>query len=419
MPSGIAGIDQNGTMPMRRLVVLTPFAVVPPRHGPQVRVAGILSNLGSGWEVVHFTQSIQRTDLPFPPAAVRGGPHWVEHRLRDPLSAAWLIGLSKIGGYPAAYADRLLALAPRRQVRSELARADVVFISSHYQFPWVRRHTPATTSVVVDCYCIEHQVWPARRARWTRAVNREMERGAKAAWAQADAVFATREEEAEIISAVGARRVEIIRNGADISRFRPVAGDAERASERHRLGIPQDEAIAIFVGAAGYGNVHAMTPLERHATAYARAGIRVYVVGRAGIGRRAVPNIVWVGEVDDVAPWLRAADIAICPLYDEGGTNGTSIKSVEYMAAGLPIVSTPAGLRGLPVRDGIEAVICNHDEMPAHAAQLIADPGRRRELGAAARRVAEEHLSWTSIGRRASEILDELAVRRASLAGAP
>src|SRR5258708_32453053 len=107
----------------RRVVVLTPYAVAPPRHGPQIRVAGILGNLGPDWEVTHFAQSVQRTDLPWPPRRVRGGPRWVETRMRDPLSIAWLVGLSKLAHYPAAYADRLLALAPRRDVDAALARA--------------------------------------------------------------------------------------------------------------------------------------------------------------------------------------------------------------------------------------------------------------------------------------------------------
>src|SRR5437879_145375 len=100
----------------RRLVVLTPYAVWPPRHGPQKRLAGLLGNLGPGWEVVHFSQAVQRSDLPIPPRRVRAGPHWTEHRNLDPISNAWLIGLTKLGGYPAAYADRLLGLLPRRRI---------------------------------------------------------------------------------------------------------------------------------------------------------------------------------------------------------------------------------------------------------------------------------------------------------------
>lgn len=392
----------------RRLVALTPYAVAPPRHGPQIRVAGVLGNLGPGWEVEHFSQSIQRTDLPIPPASVRGGERWVEHRMRDPLSAAWLIGLGKLGGYPAAYADRLLALAPRRRVRAALASADAVLVSPHYQFPWVRRHTPPEVRIAVDCHCIEGDLWPERTARWTRRVAREIREGEIAAWRAADMVFATCEEEAERIRAAGARDVVVVPNGVDVQRFG--AADAEqRAAERLRLGLNVAGLIAVFVGSAGYENVNAMTPLQRQAAGYAAAGVHVVVVGRVGIGREPASNITWTGEVADVVPWLRAADIAVCPLT---GGSGTSLKTVEYLAAGLPLVSTPVGARGLGLQDGVHALVREIADFPAAVATLAGDAPLRARLGAAARAHAERHFDWASIGALAASSLERLAVER-------
>lgn len=393
----------------RLLVVLTPFAVAPPRHGPQIRVAGVLGNLGEGWRVVHFSQSIQRTDLPWPPRTVQGGEHWTEHRLRDPVSAAWLVGLSKLGGYPAAYADRLLGLAPRRQVRAALAEADAVFVSPHYQLPWVRRHAPPGTRVVVDCYCIEGDLWPARGAWWTQRVAREIREGELAAWRDADVVLATCEEEAERIRAAGAREVVVVRNGVDVEAVQPVASDAERRVERRQLGLPEDGLLAVFVGSTGYANMNALEPLQRQAAAMGAAGVHVAVVGRASIGRAPIDNLRWVGEVPLVTPWLRAADIALCPLL-EG--SGTSLKTVEFLAAGLALVSTPVGVRGLGVRDGEQALVVDVEDFPAAVARLAADAGLRRRLGAAARWHAVEGFSWRAIGATAAAVFEDLARRR-------
>jgi len=393
----------------RLLVALTPYAVAPPRHGPQIRLAGELGNLGESWRVIHFSQSIQRTDLPWPPRTVQGGERWVEHRLRDPVSAAWLVGLSKLGGYPAAYADRLLALAPRRRVRAALAEADAIFVSPHYQLPWVRRHAPRSTRVVVDCHCIEGDLWPARGAWWTRRVAREIREGELAAWRDADVVFATCEEEAERIRGVGAREVVVVRNGVDVDAVQPVASDAERRAERRRLGLAEDGLLAVFVGSTGYANVNALEPLQRQAAAMGDAGVQIAVVGRVSIGRAPVDNVRWVGEVPTVAPWLRAADIALCPLL-EG--SGTSLKTVEYLAAGLALVSTPVGVRGLEVRDGEQALVVDVDAFPAAVARLANDPALRRRLGAAARQHAVDGFSWRAIGATAAGVFEDLARRR-------
>jgi len=390
---------------LRRLVVLTTYAVCPPRHGPQIRTAGILGDLGDGWDVVHFSQTVQRTDLPWPVRARRCGDHWVEYRLRDPVSSAFLISLSKLGGFGPAYADRLLSLAPRRQIVRAIASADVVWVSHHYQFAWARKHTPPSTPVVVDCHAIESEVWPARRARWTRVVANEIARAERYAFAHASGVFATSEEDAATVREMGATRVVVAPNGVDVDRFRPVTAD-ERAATRRALGLPADRVIAMFVGSAGYANRNALDALERRAAAYEAAGVDVVVVGRVGIGRTPIPGIRYVGEVDDVAVWLRAADIALAPLLDG---SGTSLKSVEYLAAGLPVVATPIGVRGLGVHHGTDALVGTIDEVPAITAELARDPELRAALGLAARERAETHFSWRVIGGIVARELDHQA----------
>jgi glycosyltransferase involved in cell wall biosynthesis len=392
--------------PSRRLAVLTPYAVAPPRHGPQIRVAGILGNLGPGWEVAHFSQSVQRTDLPWPPRHVQGGPRWVETRMRDPLSIAWLVGLTKLVNYPAVYADRLLALAPRRAVREAIESADAVLVSPHYQFRWVRRHTPASIPVIVDCHCIEAEVWGPRESRLSKRLAADIEAGELDAWRRADCVFATCETEADYIRSVGASEVVIVPNAADVDRFRPVQSGAERIAERARLNLPAEELIAVFVGSSGYANVEAADIITRQAPDLRRAGVEVFVAGRVGAGRESVEGCTFVGEVPDVVPWLRAADIALCPL--EYGS-GTSLKTVEYLAAGLPLVTTDVGVRGLSVTDGQEALVTTSDQFPSAVATLVADPLLRERLGAAARAHAVNHFSWAAAGETAAGVFGRLA----------
>ncbi len=396
----------NGHGMSRLLAALTPYAVAPARYGPQIRDAGLLSNLGPDWDVIHFSQSIQRTDLPWPPRKIRAGERWTEHRLWDPLSSAWLLGLSKVGGYPGAYADRLLGLLPRRNIRASLARADAVWVAHPYQFSWARRHTPPGTPVAVDAHCVESDLYPRRKARWTAVIAEEISRAELHAWREADVVIATSEEEAARIRTAGAREVVVAPNGVDLVRFRPVSNEAERLGARRRLGVEEHRLLAVFVGSAGGANFSAVEPLRRLASELMPTGVGIVVIGRIGIGRSPSPNLRWVGEVADVVPWLQTADIALCPT--EAGS-GTSLKVVEYLAAGLPIVSTAIGIRGLDVRDGVEAQVCEIDEFAARIAALAKDENRRRVLGGGARRLAETRYGWPAIGRAVAVTLERLA----------
>lgn len=393
----------------RRLTVLTPYAVAPPRHGPQIRVAGVLRNLGSGWRVTHFSQAIQRSDLPWPQRRVMAGPRWVETRMLDPLSIAWLVGLAKLAHYPAVHADRLLGLAPRHQIRAALKTADAVFVSPHYQFRWARQHTPSSVPVIVDCHCIEADVWPERGSRVSTHLAAAIRAGELHAWRNADSVFTTCEKEAEHIRSVGARDVVVVPNAADLDRIRPVADENERRRERAALGLPATAVLAVFVGSAGYANVEAADILERQAAELRLIGVETVLVGRVGIGRKPVLGCRYVGEVKDVAPWLRAADLALCPLMQG---SGTSLKVVEYLAAGLALVTTPIGARGLRLDDGRTALLAEPEDFPAAVKRLVGDPSLRLRLGAAARAHAAAEFSWSTAAAEAAAALDRLVAVR-------
>jgi hypothetical protein len=70
---------------------------------------------------------------------------------------------------------------------------------------------------------------------------------------------------------------------------------------------------------------------------------------------------------------------------------GSSLKTVEAMAWGRPILGTSAAFRGLRVTPGLN---CEQEDdltrWPARLASLLADPARRLAMGAAARRLAED-----------------------------
>jgi glycosyltransferase involved in cell wall biosynthesis len=158
----------------------------------------------------------------------------------------------------------------------------------------------------------------------------------------------------------------------------------------------------VFVGSGHPPNVDAVVALERQVDDYARAGVRVVVVGRSGLGRPAADGIVRVGEVPDVVPYLQAADVTLCPL---SSGSGTSIKTIEFLASGTPLVSTPVGVRGLHVTPGIEAEICEIDEMPSRVAALLSEPKRMTAMAAAARRLAEDRYGWRAAGAAAAAAL--------------
>lgn len=105
--------------------------------------------------------------------------------------------------------------------------------------------------------------------------------------------------------------------------------------------------------------------------------------------RSAFSNrIHWVGHVDDVRPWYRAASLLVLPSQNE--PFGRVL--VEAMACGVPVIATRGG--GVPeiVRDGKDGLLVDPgraDEMAEAILRVLGDDILRAELTDSARTRAE------------------------------
>lgn len=98
----------------------------------------------------------------------------------------------------------------------------------------------------------------------------------------------------------------------------------------------------------------------------------------------------FVGAVTNLREHLSAADIFVLPSRSEGFSNAI----VEAMAASLPVVATNVGGNAEAVQNGVSGYIVPSEDPQALAAsimQLLADPIKAKEMGAAGKqRVAEK-----------------------------
>ncbi len=160
------------------------------------------------------------------------------------------------------------------------------------------------------------------------------------------------------------RRVEIIPNGVDLRRFRPMAPRPGTARSVLGLGrLTWQKGFDVLVRAAA-----------------AVPGLWVDLVGE-GEERVALaaPHVRLHGWSADVAPWLARADMLAIPSRWEG----FGLVAVEAMAAGVPVVASRV--------DGLEEVIGEAGllvppEDPASLARALArltqDAALRTELSA-------------------------------------
>ena len=116
---------------------------------------------------------------------------------------------------------------------------------------------------------------------------------------------------------------------------------------------------------------------------------RLLLVGQWCGGRGpSDPRVRKLGYVEDLRPLYAAADIGLNPVTYG---SGASVKVIEYLAAGLRVVSTAAGMRGYEQLSG-----------RIHKAELGDFAAAIATLGLAPREIPREvsELTWSALGQQ-------------------
>jgi glycosyltransferase involved in cell wall biosynthesis len=193
-------------------------------------------------------------------------------------------------------------------------------------------------------------------------------------------------------------RVEVVENALDLRRF----ADASPAGIREELGLPNGTVLGVVVG-----NLRTEKGTELLLRALARcrfpARVKVLVVGadrdpaygrsvrELSVSLGLQDTVLFVGERADVAGIVRACDFGVMPSLSESGP----LVLIEFMAAGLPFVSSTVGSISHRVRSlGLPGFVAPDDEeaLAAALAELVAlSPGERAARGEEGRRIVREH----------------------------
>jgi len=191
-------------------------------------------------------------------------------------------------------------------------------------------------------------------------------------------------------------RIEVLGNGIDSDYFDPAQVGPE--CQMAKTSGPR----LIFTGQMDYQpNVAAVIRAVRQIMPQVRArhpGATFHIVGRnptdAVKALGAVPGVhVW-GRVDDVRPWLKAADMALVPLDIARGVQN---KVLEAMAMELPVVLTGAAANGINAVAGHHFAVADGDDGLAALVNNLADkPQMGKAMGIDARRLVVERASWQS-----------------------
>ena len=223
-------------------------------------------------------------------------------------------------------------------------------------------------------------------------------------------------------------RIEVIPNGVDLKRFRPVASPHMRNTLRRQLGLDPTAELILFVGPIVPRKgvdalVEAWSLLGRK-----RPRAHLVLVGprsdeirpslsdfRAKIkallaSSGAQDRVTFTGPVNNVEAYFQAADVFVFPSRREGMPNVVP----EAFGCGVPSVLTP--FIGLPDefgRPGEHYVLVERtpEALAMSIAAMLDDPERRQQLGRRARKWVEAQMDVEKSLDRYASLYHELVDR--------
>jgi len=394
-----------------RVAVLDMQPIDPPIGGGRIRLLGLYHGLGPQLPTTylgtydwpgethrqhHLSDTLEEIDIPLTPALFAAADEWKERAGgRSVIDIAFPL--------LAPHAPEFVSAA--RQLAAE---ADVVVFSHPWIYPLVKDclGNRAQQLIVYDSQNVEGYL----RATLlddggfgTELISHVLEWEYQLCHA-ADLVLACCHDDRLLFHRlydVDHAKIALAPNGTFTERTR-AATETFRTECKSKLGLGT-KTMALFLGSNYSPNVEAATfIIGRLATALPH--ITFVICGGVGTALENAllstkgSNVRVTGMVSEEqkVDYLAAADMAVNPMFAGSGTN---VKMLDYLAAGLPIVTTSIGARGI-VSGAEEAFLIREaSELEAGIRYLDGNPEIARALGGAARRLAENRYSWECISK--------------------
>jgi glycosyltransferase involved in cell wall biosynthesis len=291
-------------------------------------------------------------------------------------------------------------LYPAVRERLRRDRPDVIVVEFPYLVPVVRAASrDLDTRVILSEHNVEY--------RFARRVGIPLWRllAAFETWAcsHVDAVVTVSEEDRRTL----ADRVDadvplfVSPNGVDVNRYSPKARNRAGAI-RNRYGLTTP-TLVFHGNLANAHNSEAVKELLHDVFPAVRRkhpDATLFLVG-GNPPETDQPGVITTGLVEDLPAHLAAADLAVAPMRSGSGTN---LKILEYLATGLPVVTTPVGAEGFPLVDDEHARIVTERSVGEAVVNLLNEGGILAGLGRRGRHLAEAEFDWS----KTLELYDEL-----------
>jgi glycosyltransferase involved in cell wall biosynthesis len=213
-------------------------------------------------------------------------------------------------------------------------------------------------------------------------------------------IVVTEEDRRLLQSLCPSARIAVLPTGVDIDQFSP--NQAKNTVEEADLLLIGPFTYAPNIDAAKFlcEDILPIVWRKRPSTTAMLIGWRFNNEVKA----LASDRVLLLEKVPDIRPYHEAAKIFVAPYRF---VFGIRYKLLEAMAMGKAIIGTKAAFTGIPVHDGVHALVRDDPQEFAEAiVALLEDEKLRCQLGKAARELVAEHFDWRQIITQLNNLLE-------------
>lgn len=306
-----------------------------------------------------------------------------------------------------------------KNAKSKIKESDIVVFSHPWVYPLVKDSLTKDHLVIYDSHNVEgvlrHELLDDGGGLGTEIAQNVIKIESELC-SNCDLVLVCSDEDRELFNKLyntPFSKISVVPNGVFTDKIKPVTKQQKEIIKK-KLGLGS-KPIIIFIGSSYQPNIEAAEFIVNE-LATKVPDVNFVICG--GVSDHFKPdelrnknNVVLTGFLNDKDKnnYLIASDIAINPMSSGSGTN---VKMFEFMAAGLPIISTPVGARGIyQTEESIQ--ICSLDLFENAIRKIIRNNDLSNSLGKNARSLVEEKYSWEKISRNLGLLVHRTKIHQA------
>lgn len=388
----------------KKLLVLNPFPVYPPTSGGQERVFYLYKHVAEYYNVTILCFADRRGNKEIAPGLMQITIPKSRTHIMEELKLS-----SAFGIYTCATTPMVSRYTPEYAhiLYSHKNNATAIVLSHPYLYDEVKRLN-VTVPIIYDAHNVEIKLHREILPVNTPQLLNEISRVEQAACQDSQLIITCSQQDANALAAlynVDPSKLKVVPNGADITKN---LFSARISNANNKLSQGLEQPLALFIGSYHIPNINAAQHILNMAPKLPNIKFKLLGSLCRGFHRRQLPaNVEMPGIVTEheINKMLCTADVALNPILSGSGTN---IKMLDYMAAGIPIITTKYGARGIGGGDGKHFLIEQPTEMPARLLELICDKAKATYLASNAYCLVKKHFDWRQIATSLVSKLDKL-----------